>query len=96
MVKAVEHTMKFIRYADLVERGIVSNRVTLSNWIQDQGFPPGRLLSPHIRAWTEQEVEDWLATRPVAGKPANDGLRRAQAASRRKRAERQAEQRGAA
>ncbi|MGO9773938.1 MAG: helix-turn-helix transcriptional regulator [Roseiarcus sp.] len=37
--------------------------------IDDQGFPPGVLLTPNARAWTEAEVNDWLASRPVARKP---------------------------
>jgi hypothetical protein len=60
---------KFLRYSDLHERGIVNNRVTLSNWIRGQGFPPGLLLGPNSRVWPEQEVEDWLSSRPSAPKP---------------------------
>ena len=56
----------FIRYPELVARGIVNSRPQLSNLIIRQGFPPGRLLSPNVRAWTEDEIADWLASRPVA------------------------------
>jgi predicted DNA-binding transcriptional regulator AlpA len=61
---------KLLRYPDLVERGIIRSRMTLKRRIDDQDFPPGRLISPNCRAWTEKEIEEWLATRPVARKPA--------------------------
>ncbi len=49
--------LKILRFKDLKERGIVSNRVTLSRRIKDHGFPPGFLLGPNSRAWTEDEIE---------------------------------------
>ncbi len=55
--------MKYLRFSDLAERGIVRNRATLSRWIQELGFPRGVLLGPNTRAWTEEEVEAWLAVR---------------------------------
>ena len=58
-----------LRYSDLKERGIVENWQTLSNWIEREGFPPGRLIGPNTRAWTTDEVGDWLASRPAAPKP---------------------------
>jgi hypothetical protein len=59
---------KYLRYDDLRKRGIVNNRVTLSNWIRERDFPAGFLLGPNTRAWTEDSVEDWLASRPTASK----------------------------
>ena len=57
---------KLLRYHDLVARGIVNNRMTLSRWIDGQGFPPGFMLGPNSRAWPEDEVEAWLAARKAA------------------------------
>ena len=51
---------KLLRFKDLKELGIVSNRVTLARRIRDQGFPPGFLLGPNSRAWTEDEIEAHL------------------------------------
>ena len=59
----------YLRFDDLRKRGIVNNRVTLTNWIRDQGFPPGMLVGPNSRIWPEDQVEAWLATRPTAPKP---------------------------
>ena len=53
-----------LRFTDLQERGIVQNWVTLRRWIEHEGFPPGKKLAANTRAWTEQSVEEWLATRP--------------------------------
>jgi hypothetical protein len=57
---------KLIRFSALQERGIVGNRMTLSRWIEHENFPPGVLLGPNTRVWVEDEVEAWLASRPVA------------------------------
>jgi predicted DNA-binding transcriptional regulator AlpA len=59
-----------LRYCDLVALSIVKNRVTLKNWIRDRGFPPGQLTGPNTRTWGEDEVENWLDSRPTAPKPA--------------------------
>ena len=57
---------KLLRFSDLKERGIVTNWVTLQRWVRECDFPPGRMLGANSRAWTEQEVEDWIASRPSA------------------------------
>lgn len=55
--------MKYLRFKDLQSRGIVNNRVTLKNWIDRHGFPPGVKLGPNTRAWPEREVEAWIQAR---------------------------------
>jgi predicted DNA-binding transcriptional regulator AlpA len=59
---------KHLRFPDLVDAGIVANRVTLARMIKS-GFPPGRLLGPNTRAWTEIEIQTWLDARPVERAP---------------------------
>jgi predicted DNA-binding transcriptional regulator AlpA len=73
---------RLLRFHELKARGIVSNRVTLREWIENEGFPVGMQLGPRTRAWTEEEVEEWLADRPAveshppkAGAPAPSGGR---------------------
>ena len=56
-------TVKYLRYGDLVERQIVSNRTTLQRWILKYGFPAGVLLGPNTRAWPADQVEAWLEAR---------------------------------
>jgi hypothetical protein len=59
-----------LRYFDLKARGIVRNRVTLSNWQKKLGFPQGQMTGPNTRTWDEEtEVKPWLANRPTAPKP---------------------------
>lgn len=55
---------KYIRFADLKNAGIVKSWQQVKNMIQTVGFPPGVMLSPNVRAWTEDEVSVWLETRP--------------------------------
>jgi hypothetical protein len=59
-----------LRFRDLKARGIVSNWVTLSNWIEREGFPPGKLVGPNTRLWNEPDILAWLNTRPTKTKPA--------------------------
>lgn len=56
---------KRLRFRDLVALGILNNRVTLKNWIARYDFPRGQLLGPNTRVWSEDEIQDWVARRPV-------------------------------
>jgi predicted DNA-binding transcriptional regulator AlpA len=61
--------MHYLRFRDLKTRGIVRNRPTLKNWVSKYGFPRGRLIG-NARLWSEQEVDEWIASRPSDTKPA--------------------------
>jgi predicted DNA-binding transcriptional regulator AlpA len=56
---------KFLRYKDLKERRTFNSRMTLHRAIQSGAFPPGRMLSPNVRAWTEEEVIAYENSRPI-------------------------------
>lgn len=60
---------RLLRFRDLKERQIVQSWPQLRRMVREYGFPPGMLLGPNTRAWSEQVVEDWLADRPTAPKP---------------------------
>jgi hypothetical protein len=60
----------FVRFRDLVDTNIVRNWPTLLRLIDEESFPPGVMLGRNTRAWTLDEVEAWLATRPTARKTA--------------------------
>jgi hypothetical protein len=78
-----------LRFADLIERGIVNSWPQLKRLQQLHGFPLGRMLSPNVRAWAEVEVDEWIATRPVENvQPLKGGAkaRREQALAKREEA----------
>ena len=50
---------QYLRFKDLKARRIVDNRTTLARWIKNHGFPPGALIGPNTRAWTDEEIEAW-------------------------------------
>jgi predicted DNA-binding transcriptional regulator AlpA len=64
----MRHAMKLIRYDELVAKGVVNSRMTLKRLIDSQNFPRGVLITPNSRAWREDEVETWIASRPAARK----------------------------
>jgi predicted DNA-binding transcriptional regulator AlpA len=55
---------KLLRFRDLKRIGLIENWPTLKRRIESQGFPPGKLLGPNTRVWTEAEVEVWFVSRP--------------------------------
>ena len=57
--------IRYLRFKDLQTAGIVNNRATLYRWIKQAGCPKGVLLGPNTRAWTEDEIEQWLKSRPT-------------------------------
>lgn len=61
----------YVRFRDLRASGIADSWQQLFRLIEDNGFPCGRLLSPNVRAWTIDEVRQWLATRPTERKVVN-------------------------
>lgn len=58
----------FVRYRDLVAAGIVGNWPTLLRLIDVEGFPPGIMIGRNTRAWPVDEIESWLASRPIVRK----------------------------
>jgi hypothetical protein len=55
------------RFKDLKAAGVVGNWPQLDRLVKKHNFPPGRMLSDNTRAWTEEEIDQWVDTRPVAG-----------------------------
>jgi|AmaraimetFIIA100_FD_contig_31_10650432_length_375_multi_3_in_0_out_0_1 predicted DNA-binding transcriptional regulator AlpA len=58
----------FVRYKDIADAGICDSYRQLYNMIDNDGFPPGMLLSPNVRAWNVADIEEWLSMRPTARK----------------------------
>jgi hypothetical protein len=57
--------MKLLHFQDLREANIVRTRNTLNDWIDNRGFPPGRMIGKR-RVWTEAEVMAWIEKQPTA------------------------------
>ena len=49
--KAISATLPLMRYEDLRASGIVKTWHTLNQWIDERGFPPGRMIG-RFRTWT--------------------------------------------
>lgn len=62
--------IKLLRFADLKEMNVVTNWPQLGRLIENQGFPPGYLLSPGCRVWDAPEIEAWLQKRRDASERA--------------------------
>ena len=58
--------MKFLRFADLKERGVVRNWTTLLRLIDQERFPPGIRIGAQTRGWPDDQVEAWLESRRIA------------------------------
>jgi predicted DNA-binding transcriptional regulator AlpA len=67
---------KLLRFRHLKERGVVDSWPQLKRLQQFYGFPQGRMLSPNVRTWTEDEIDTWIGSRPTAG-PAPRGAAKA-------------------
>jgi len=78
---------KLVRFPDLKARGIIKSWPMLKRRIQRDGFPPGRMIGPNSRAWTESEIEQWLDSRPLAG-PAPRGAAKVKHEQRKEQAAR--------
>lgn len=64
--KSMEVSMKYLRYPELVERGIVNNRSTLARMIKQGYFPEPVRLSPGTIAWRSDVVDQWMQERGAA------------------------------
>jgi hypothetical protein len=78
------------RKADIIAAGIASGPKQIDVMIRRFQFPPGRLLSPAVRAWELTEIICWLDTRPVENLSPLRGIaaRQTEAAVARERAKR--------
>jgi hypothetical protein len=54
---------RLVRFPYLQDLGIVSTWRQLRRLQTQHGFPSGFLLSPNVRVWEVDEIEEWLAKR---------------------------------
>jgi hypothetical protein len=65
MSERARQRRELVRFRHLKERGIVENWPQLKRLIENCGFPSGRYLGPNSRAWFEDEIDEWLNSRPT-------------------------------
>ena len=58
-------TKPLLRINDLLTRKIFTNRPALKRAVDNYDFPAGRFIGDATRVWTEEEIEEWFASRPV-------------------------------
>ena len=56
--------LPLLRFEDLSRLGIVSTWTSLNKWIDERGFPPGRIIG-RFRTWTTAEVMAWIESQPT-------------------------------
>jgi predicted DNA-binding transcriptional regulator AlpA len=67
-------TLRVYRFRDLKDLGFVQSWAQMGRMIEHYGFPRGRLLTPQVRVWTDQEIAAWLALRPIRSDAAPRGV----------------------
>jgi hypothetical protein len=59
----------WLRFSHLQKRNLVQSWTQLERLQKLYGFPKGRMVSPNIRVWTEEEIDEYIASCPVEGPP---------------------------
>ena len=70
--------MKLLRFEDLRSLGIVRTWTTLNSWIDNRGFPPGRMIG-RFRTWTEagSRILAWIEAQPTTKAKPRGAVKRA-------------------
>lgn len=55
--------MKVLRIYEVLDR-VGLSKSTLWRYIGEGEFPPPIKLGPRASGWIEQEIDDWIASRP--------------------------------
>jgi hypothetical protein len=59
----------WLRFSHLQKRNLVQSWTQLERLQKLYGFPKGRMISPNIRVWTEEEIDEYVESCPVEGPP---------------------------
>ena len=65
----------WLRFSHLQARNIVGSWAQLRRLQEKHGFPAGRMISPNIRIWSEEEIDAYIAACPVEGPPMRGSAR---------------------
>jgi predicted DNA-binding transcriptional regulator AlpA len=61
--------VSLLRFPNLKQKNIVKSWPQLKRLQDRYNFPKGRMIGPNTRAWTDQEIDEWVASCPVEGPP---------------------------
>lgn len=59
---------RWLRFSDLVDRGIVKNRTTVARWVRSGVLPAPKRLGPNTTAWRLSDILRFEKSRPAATK----------------------------
>jgi predicted DNA-binding transcriptional regulator AlpA len=62
--KKISASLPLLRYEDLRAQGVARTWQSLNKWIDERGFPPGRMIG-RFRTWTAAEVMAWVESQPT-------------------------------
>jgi hypothetical protein len=85
-----------LRFRDLKARGVVKSWPQLNRMQKLHDFPLGRLMSPNVRAWTEEEIEAYIESRPIENSRPRQGITKKSTEERREIVRRAKERKAAA
>jgi predicted DNA-binding transcriptional regulator AlpA len=57
----------YLRFCHLQQRNLVKSWAQLDRMQKLYGFPKGRMISPNVRGWTEEEIDAYYESCPVEG-----------------------------
>jgi len=57
--------LNLLHFQDLRDKRIVRTWQTLNKWVDERGFPAGRMIG-RFRTWTEAEVMAWIESQSQA------------------------------
>ena len=60
--------MRYLSYPELKEKGIPWSRMHIDRLEKAGTFPKRRELGANTVGWDEEEIEEWLASRPIKAK----------------------------
>jgi predicted DNA-binding transcriptional regulator AlpA len=69
---------KLNRFKDLKSKGFADSWAQLKRMIELYGFPPGRMITPNVRAWTDEELDAYVASQLSGRRPGAARCREAQ------------------
>ena len=59
-------SLQLLRFADLKTSKVCTSWPQLRRLVDNYGFPSGYMLSPNVRVWDAEAIDNWLDSRRAA------------------------------